>query len=36
MPPRAEPEDLVNGYDGLPPKTAAEVSIHVYVFIILL
>ena len=27
MAPRAEAEDFVNGYDALPPKTAAEVSI---------
>lgn len=31
MAPRAQPEDFANGYDFIPPKTAAEVSIDVFI-----
>ena len=33
MAPRAQPEDFANGYDFIPPKTAAEVSIDVFIFV---
>ena len=33
MAPRAQPEDFANGYDFIPPKTAAEVRIDVFIYV---